>query len=174
MSIEVTISPASARAASEAIRRTRSEQMSIIEREFVVVSPRLISVIQLHTPVGATAALRDSTRAEVHRFPDSVELRIIQDARNPRNNFPYLPAVLRGRRAGARPPSGDLIPWVRRKLQVPEERVRLVAWRIARAIGRKGTRPQPYYLEVVRDSIPLFEDVANRTGQQLVVILTKF
>lgn len=53
------------------------------------------------------------------------------------NQAPYAGVIEYGRRAGVRPPSSALIPWVRRKLRVPAKRAAGVAFVVARAIGRR-------------------------------------
>ena len=56
------------------------------------------------------------------------------------SNVVYAPVVEFGRSAGAAmPPPGALLDWMRRKGIDAE-----AAFAVARAIGRRGTRPQPY------------------------------
>jgi hypothetical protein len=60
------------------------------------------------------------------------------------NTTPYAVYVENGRRAGARqPPVYALVPWVQLVLGVPEARARSVAFRVARAIGRRGIPARP-------------------------------
>lgn len=61
-----------------------------------------------------------------------------------RNRTFYAKFVESGRRAGARmPPVNALIPWVQLILSPPPDRVRSVAFAVARAIARRGIPPRP-------------------------------
>ncbi len=51
----------------------------------------------------------------------------------------YARAVEYGRRPGKRPPTASLRGWARRKTGSADN-----AYPVARAIGRRGTRPQPF------------------------------
>ncbi len=88
------------------------------------------------TPVGVSGMLRGGTAAEVSTSAGafSIEGRVF-------NPSAYGLPVELGRGAGKRqPPSSALELWVRRKLGVPDNRVKSVAFLIARKIGRQGTK----------------------------------
>ena len=53
---------------------------------------------------------------------------------------PYAEFVARGRRPGKMPPKGPIELWVRKVLDVPEDRVASATFLIQRKIGRRGTR----------------------------------
>lgn len=66
------------------------------------------------------------------------------------NAAPYAVYVEGGRQPGARmPPIDALIPWVRKVLGAPEDRIRQVAFLVARAIARRGIRPRPVMMKPV-------------------------
>lgn len=56
------------------------------------------------------------------------------------NPLIYAPAVEYGRRPGKRPPVGPIELWVNRRLGIGGKEGRQVAYLIARAIGRRGTK----------------------------------
>lgn len=88
------------------------------------------------TPVGVSGILRGGTAAAVSTSANaySIEGRVF-------NPSAYGLPVELGRGAGKRqPPSSALELWVRRKLGVPENRVKSVAFLVARKIGRQGTK----------------------------------
>lgn len=92
-------------------------------------------LIMPKTPVGVSATLRGGTQAKVTTSmgaPRSIEGRVF-------NPVAYGLPVELGRRSGKQPPSSALELWVRRKLGVAENRVKSVAFLVARKIGRKGT-----------------------------------
>lgn len=99
-----------------------------------------IPILQAATskyPIHATGKFARGWRAEVEAW-DRLLLR---------NAAPYSLYVEMGRRAGARmPPVAALMPWVRLVLAVPERRVRLVAFLVARAISRRGIPARPVLL----------------------------
>lgn len=71
--------------------------------------------------------------------------------------LPYALVLEEGRRAGRRfPPPEPIARWVRRKLGVPEEKVRGVAFVVARKIARRGTRPR----HIFRDARPAIQRAA--------------
>lgn len=87
------------------------------------------------TPVGVSGTLRGATAASVSTSgsPASIDGRVF-------NPIAYGMPVELGRSAGKQPPSSALELWVRRKLGVPENRVKSVAFLVARKIGRQGTK----------------------------------
>lgn len=87
------------------------------------------------TPVGVSGTLRGGTAASVSTsgVAYSIEGRVF-------NPVAYGMPVELGRAPGRQPPSSALELWVRRKLDVPENRVKSVAFLVARKIGRQGTK----------------------------------
>ena len=86
------------------------------------------------TPVGATGNARQSIQRVVEGQSAGLEGRLVMGA-------PYGLPLEDGRKAGKWPPRAAIAVWVRRKLQVPPDRVESVAFLIQRAIGTRGTRP---------------------------------
>lgn len=62
----------------------------------------------------------------------------------------YGEPVATGRRPGSMPPPEALEPWVRRVLGKGPDEARFVAWSIARAIARRGLRPNSYPARTVQ------------------------
>ena len=56
----------------------------------------------------------------------------------------YAKYVEEGRRPGRMPPSSALEAWVRTKISASAKEIPRIAFLIARAIGMRGTRPQPF------------------------------
>ena len=85
------------------------------------------------TPVGVTGAARQSigsfVRGRAPNFEGQVATSIL-----------YGLPLERGRRPGKQPPTAPIELWVRRKLNVSDAEVSQVAFLIARAIGRRGTK----------------------------------
>lgn len=72
-----------------------------------------------------------------------------------RATSPHAVNVHEGRSPGSRrPPIAALVPWVERKLGVSGAEARSVAFLVARAIGRRGIRANPFLREPVREALP--------------------
>lgn len=84
-------------------------------------------------PVGATGA----SRAGIQTSVTGVGVNMVGRVFNP---VEYANAVETGRKPGTPPPTDRLLLWVRRKLKVSDEDARGVAYVVARAIGRRGTK----------------------------------
>jgi hypothetical protein len=66
----------------------------------------------------------------------------------------YALAVEQGRRPGRQPGTGNgLMAWVRQKTGLSGAELERTTFLIARSIGRKGTRPQPYMQPAAEQSI---------------------
>ena len=101
-----------------------------------------------NAPTGATGDLKDSIFGEVRERPGTVVGRVgtpilhgmpVEYGTGPQGR------LARSRKA---PPSSVLHDWVRKKLGISDDReVRSVSYLIARAIGRRGTKPQPFMRE---------------------------
>jgi hypothetical protein len=164
-------------ALADAIKRSIAEQQYIVEQEFRILARPLLETVSRNTPVGATGNLATQINATITRTQTEVILAIHQSARSVAG-IPYVKAVSGmdrqggGRKPGKMPPYMDLADWVRIKLRVPDKQIKRVAWLIARSIGVKGTRGNPYYLKVVQESAPLIQETADRIGQEIAVRLT--
>ncbi len=101
--------------------------------------------IRKRTPAGATGNLHSRILGEVRVSPQPAVLWGTPAA--------YGPAVEEGRRPGRMPPPEALVSWVEEVLNVPREKSRGVAFVVARAIGRRGTKPRGMFgrsLEPIR------------------------
>jgi hypothetical protein len=93
----------------------------------------LEAAIKPNTPVGVTGAARAGVQTSV----SGVGVNMVGRVFNP---VAHANAVETGRRPGSPPPTANLMLWVRRKLKVSDEDARGVAYVVARAIGRRGTK----------------------------------
>jgi len=106
--------------------------------------------VKAETPRGANHKLANTTVYQVLGKVEDMRLEIRQSAFS-QKGFPYGVAVRMGTRPHF-PPIDALVPWVRAILHVPEERVRSVAFLVARKISRVGTEPNPYHIRVFEAS----------------------
>jgi hypothetical protein len=91
--------------------------------------------IAQRAPVGWSGALRGGYHTEMSGVGGTHPRGILSNATL------YHDAVETGRRPGKRPPTAALIPWVGSKLGIPPGPEReQVAFLVARAIGRRGTK----------------------------------
>lgn len=68
----------------------------------------------------------------------------------------YAPVMEYGRTAGSRmPPVGPIALWAQRVLGLTEEEAQEVAWPMARAIARRGTKPRRFFRGGVKAALPL-------------------
>lgn len=65
------------------------------------------------------------------------------------------------------PPVAPLALWVRRKIRPPASEVRSIAFLIARAISRRGTRAQPFMSTGMRDAAPAIERHLSELGREI-------
>jgi hypothetical protein len=84
-------------------------------------------------PVGATGLSRQAWGTAVERGVNAVKGTIS-------NPLDYALFVEKGRGPGKPPPIAPIELWVRRVLAIPEPESRRVAFLVARAIGRRGTK----------------------------------
>lgn len=112
------------------------------------------------TPRGATGLLQASVFGEVRG--DGLALRGIVAA-----SQLYAPVVELGRRPGRFPPLGPIQLWVRRKLNVPEARVRGVAFVIARKIARLGFPGRFMFRDALADRREAIERSMEQTAQRI-------
>lgn len=82
------------------------------------------------------------------------------------NNLKYAAFVEYGRRSGKMPPIDAIEYWVRRKLGITAKESRQVAFQIARAIARNGTKPKPFF-------VPAFNDEKANFVRNMKTILRK-
>lgn len=99
----------------------------------------LQQVTEQHTPV-ASGATRQGFGTVIKGTPVHVKGELV-------NPVPHAWFAEKGRRPGKMPPISAIELWVRRKAGVSASESRSVAFLIARAIGRRGTRPGAQMLE---------------------------
>ncbi|MYC16945.1 MAG: HK97 gp10 family phage protein [Gemmatimonadetes bacterium] len=101
-----------------------------------------------NAPVGATGDLKDSIFGEVRERPGTIVGRVGTPIRHGMPvEYGTGPQGRLGRSRKA-PPSSALHEWVRKKIGITDEQeIRSVSYLIARAIGRRGTKPQPFMRE---------------------------
>ncbi len=130
------------------------------------ITERARTNIVKRSPVGHSNVLRGGYAAEVRR----------PNTRRPQgvvtNPIIYHDAVEEGRNAGRPPPTAALIPWVGSKLGIPPGPEREgVAFLVARAIGRRGTKPQNMVKEgweaTRKDIKPLLKEAGVRIVRRL-------
>ncbi len=66
------------------------------------------------------------------------------------------------------PPRDPIELWVRRKLQVPANRARAVAFLIARKIARRGTAPRQIFALGLEDAKPRMTEIFSRLPQMIL------
>lgn len=81
--------------------------------------------------------------------------------------MPYAPVVELGRRPGKFPPLGPIQLWVRRKLNVPESRVRGVAFLIARKIAAQGFPGRFMFRDAMANRRVAYEQYWEQMKQRL-------
>lgn len=117
------------------------------------------------TPVGVSGLLR-KTQASVTGEARSIEGRVFNPA-------PYGIVVEMGRTPGAKPPrSSDLELWVRRKLDVPENKVKSVAFLVARKIGKQGTKAVKMFASSVEEGRGTINHLFDRAAARIIARLS--
>lgn len=116
----------------------------------------LTPAIKDATPVGATKKLKNTTVFQVIGKAEDMRMEVRQSAQSEKG-FAYGVAVRTGTKPHF-PPIDALVPWVRAKLNVPAERVRQVAFLIARKISRVGTKPNPYHVKAFESNVGRVKD----------------
>lgn len=80
----------------------------------------------------------------------------------------YAAVIHEGRKPGSMPPSKALEPWVRKKLGVPSNEVRSVAYLVARKIKMQGTAPTKFLEKPLRAAVPGMADRMARSIRRQV------
>jgi hypothetical protein len=84
----------------------------------------------------------------------------------------YAPVVEAGRRPGARrPPLEPIRLWVIRKLGISSLQARQVAFLVARAIGRRGTKGQHMFERAAQQLLPIAASRFQALEERIVRIL---
>ncbi len=120
----------------------------------------LVPEVKDETPEGATSKLKRSTTFQVMGRAEDMWMEVRQSAFSP-GGFPYGVAVRKGTKPHF-PPIAALIPWVRRKLGIGDEKqARTVAFLIARKISKVGTKANPYHERVFRSNVGNIRRIAD-------------
>lgn len=81
---------------------------------------------------------------------------------DPTPTAPYVWYVIYGRKPGKMPPPIALLRWVWIKLGVTGFAARAVAWNVARAIGRRGTKPNDFITPIVEKRTPIWQRILEK------------
>lgn len=151
----------------EDIARARAAVPHELARLVRGVMIPLLSDVKTTAPVGATAVLRRGYALE----PASGARRTLAGGFRGAlvNPTLYHDIRMEGRRAGRRPPTAALIPWVGSKLGIPPgpER-RQVAFLVARKIGRRGYAGSETVDKAFRRRLPQLRRDASKLGLRVV------
>ena len=126
---------------------------------------KAVTVVQgrvvVHTPV-FLGNLRGSIFTQVKGTPINVIGTVA-------TNLVYGAPVEFGRRPGRMPPVDALEMWVRRQLGVSGDEARSVAFVVARAIGRRGTKARKMFDKGSRESVqPVLKIFTNMVNEVIV------
>lgn len=143
----------------------------IVEREIRLATRKAVSVIETNivgfTPLGATKNLSQSWATEVKTIPAGIRGEVF-------STLSYASAVEAGRRPGKMPPIEPIRLWVVRKGIASGDDARSVAFMIARAIGRRGTKPGARMIKKgVKRSLPMLQQIYNEVPRRLIAALAK-
>ncbi len=129
-------------AVPKALARQRSKDLVHGAQRAAVdaAGPFLQRQLMLATPTGATGQLRINTIYEPGTFAGEA-VGFVGPVGAPSL---YAEVVELGRRPGKQPPIAPIAYWVRRVIKPPEEQVDSIAFLVARAIGRHGTKATHY------------------------------
>lgn len=134
-------------AAVEELDKALTQALAVAETEVIA-----------RTPVNFGLLRQSWQTTQTHTSPTAAMGAVV-------SNWPYAAAVEYGRKPGKMPPVDAIELWVRRKLQISDDkRARSVAFVIARAIGRRGTvgrymaqlglsAAQPYVIKLFDEAI---------------------
>lgn len=140
-----------------------------INRAFRRIGGFAVPILKRHTPTGATNKLRNLTVFSIIGGPTSQRLEIRQSARTAGGAF-YGRFVREGTRPHM-PPWMALLPWVRAKLAPANEKeARSMAFMVALAIKRRGTKPNPYHQRALAEMMP---GVRSIMAQEKVTIIAR-
>lgn len=156
--------PSAAGAVPAALAAAMTEATLLLEGE-----------VKRRTPIGVTEAARGSIAGEVRYGAGLNGGTVVGLIGSP---LPYVRVIEEGRRPGQRPPPvGALELWVRRKIKKTGPRggrkslsvaeARGLAFVIARAIGRRGTKPVRMFEEALQQNEPRLEAIFARAGYQI-------
>ena len=130
----------------------------------------MVPAVKSQTPVGATSKLRNSTVFQVMGKGREMKLEVRQSAFSD-TGFPYGVAVRLGTKPHF-PPIEALIPWVKKKLGIGDEKeARTVAFLVARKISKVGTKGNPYHERVLRNQLGMIRRVIN---EEMVNLTKRF
>ena len=136
---------------TEAIAKAGDRALEGVKAALYREAERVMAASKQEAPVGVDAVLRGSGFVEPPRFTEKkLQVRLGYGGAAKA----YAAAVHEGRKRGKMPPSHALIPWVRKKLGVPEDEAASVAFLVARKIRDVGTKPTKFLERPLMDAIP--------------------
>lgn len=137
MATKTTTSNSQFRASFVQALKTVNEGYQVAFRQILNEEAKtLVDTLKAKSPVGATGQLKNGWKivpARRQRNQLTVQVSVDNTSQNSINR-------IAGRPPGRMPPSNALVPWVRAKLGISGSRARGVAYVIARAIGKRGTK----------------------------------
>lgn len=122
------------------------EALQLLREVVTVLEGRVVE----HTPVGVggEAGLRGSIASDAY-------IRAREIVGTVGTPLAYGEVVEHGRTPNqAMPPVDALVPWVRAKLDVPDDEVRSVAFLVARSIGKKGFKGADMFAKAFNELEP--------------------
>lgn len=142
----------------------------VVMKELRIATRKSMAVLETNTvgltPIGATKLLSQSWATETKTFGAGVRGELF----SPLN---YSGAVEHGRRPGKQPPIDPIHQWVVRKGIAPPDEARGVAYTIARAIGKRGTKGAKMLQKAWRKSKPTIERIYNDVPRRLIEALSR-
>ncbi|MGH7459834.1 MAG: hypothetical protein ACREMA_02250 [Longimicrobiales bacterium] len=126
--------------------------------------------VKLNTPIGVTESARGSIGSEVRRGVAAGRgVPVVRGFVG--SPLAHVLVLDRGRRPGAPPPPSDALElWVRRRMGVTDiAEAQRVAFLVARAIGRRGTKALHIFDRAVRESQSTLDRIFDRAGVAIAV-----
>ena len=166
----IEMTPMNFEALSKKFAGSRGHMLVAMNQALRRAGQMLTPKLKDKTPVGATGKLRSSTVFQVLGKAEDMSVEIRQSASSSKG-FAYGVAVRHGTKPHF-PPIDALVPWVRKVLGIGPERVRQVAFLVARKISREGTKPQPYHIEVLDDNLTKVKSIMKAGAVDFVTIVS--
>lgn len=140
--------------------RGREFMLGAVNKAYRRIGRLLVPAVKGETPTGATRKLRNSTTFQILGKAEDMRMEIRQSAFSD-DGFAYGVAVRLGTKPHFPPPRA-LVPWVRRKLGIGDEKEALsIAWAIAFKISRVGTKKNPYHERVFQSNVGAIRRIAQ-------------
>ena len=147
--------PKAQRAIFRAMRRPMEQSLS-----------HLATQVRALTPVGVSGDLRRGINTQIDGVAPGLVGEVLP-------NVLYGDPVEFGIPAGVFPPPDALQLWVKRKLDVPDEKVEQVAFLVARKIFRKGTKPRRMFQQGLLNGFPTVERIWDKFTREAAQIAAR-